>query len=447
MTKSAIQLATILAVLLPTFELHAQLVTTFRLARHAGVPDLNNNEINGMFDRATVALTDAILPDDVACDMRLHRLDVGKWWYSANNINSTVASQTDYVNHQANTAHAYALIVNVLNWCLIPGSFGGCGWPTGSHKPFIITYNLANDAAGQRGIVMAHEFGHTVGLNHDTTSHTQQIMFGGALRSEYHKVWSSSSCHNYETIFSDTCPSPDTNPAWLTWPCLQTLDNGAFPTAMSSSSTVLETTQAGAVASTAATANDQDYSNIPIEDVAHSFIVDSMPVEVEDYYGPNDLAKLRSMLLDSTNRPFYRTIATLIGLISQGDKADVQALLNYANQPGADLSSAFFGLGYIVARTRNQAALDLLLRFEQSSDPAVIQSASLGLSVTGHPTGLTRLQNRARQARGEQVEAANSAVRYNQQVAQMGLRRFYRQSVVAQTVTPHLVNPQAGFEP
>lgn len=409
--------------------------TMFRAARHAGVTNIPDSTISSAYTDASSAFQSITSPNDVACPLTLQSVDPGEWWYSADNITSNVNSQTSYVNHQANAAHGYYLIVNAINWCGATGAVGGCGWPNGGKQPFIVTNALATSA--QRGVVMAHEFGHTTGLNHEQFNNPSplplQIMDQGALSTSNVKVKDAATCASFRTVFTSRCPAANDNPSWLTSP------------AVCSTGGLMTPASTAASAGSSATEAETDYSNVPIKQLALSFFVDRVPAEVEDYYAESDVKTLIAMLQDPANRQYQRTIVSLIGLISDGSNDDLGAIQSYAKTAtGGDLDAAFIAVGYLVSRHGNQAALDALVNSAVSNDPGTVEAATLGLGVSGHARALAKLRELG-PGKGEQSSLRATAVRDNQKIAKSGLRAYYRQ-VETKTEVPSLVNPQAGHD-
>jgi hypothetical protein len=386
-----------------------------RVGRHVSVDSISANTYDTGFAQATDALQNDVGASDVACDLELSRTDT--WWFSDGGTTGTVTNQAEYQADQNNAAGAYMVVVNTIDWCGLPlPATGGCGWPTGGRSPFLVTRNLA--VSPQRGIVYAHEFGHTVGLNHDGNNGSQ-IMDGAVLGVNDTRVRSATVCNTFRTSFLATCSGKP-------YIC-------SFPGLPGFTGSVSETSRE---APDAQRRFEADYSSTPIREVARAFIVDRLPLEVEDYYTQEDVAILKSMLTDSKEKLYHPTIVVLIGLISDGSDADVDALNAYAAQNGADKGTTMWGLGYIHARTRNARALQALRRGAEGDDAVVSERAMIALAVTGTPEALPILERRRARARANGRSKIDKAIEYHRQSAELGLRGFYDQPPAEPTAAP-----------
>jgi len=166
-----------------------------------------------------------------------------------------------------------------------------------------------------------------------------------------------------------------------------------------------------------------DYTGVSIDSLADRGFLDVIPTELDQYYARADVNILKRRLLD--NREFdRRTVPALIGLISDGDISDVQALIDYAECPGADVSAALMSVGYIVARTGDDSGVDPLIKRLNSADERTYKAAALGLALSGNIRALEALEAKAPKEY-DPYNILSTAPFENRAVASLGLAGYY----------------------
>ncbi|HNP28525.1 MAG TPA: VCBS repeat-containing protein, partial [Nitrospirales bacterium] len=127
---------------------------------------LTNADADRILDDATRVVWRNDGPGDISCAARLYRNGNVTVF---NNGNGTINSQADF--NTINGLAGRVKVVNQINWCsgLIPNVIG-CA-PVPGNSQIVVRFT-----ANQEGILWAHEYGHTRGLNHVTG--TTSIMNG-----------------------------------------------------------------------------------------------------------------------------------------------------------------------------------------------------------------------------------------------------------------------------
>lgn len=395
------------ALLCASFGAQAQAQTnTFhdlRIAHHA---DTNNIPSDTNVTSAFTAANDAIHEDsganDVVCGAVLSLKD--RTWFSGGGTAEDIDTQSQYEAVQNHVWGGYGNFVSSIGWCGTSGNFGGCGWPIGGDKPFLLEDVTGSAAA--RGIVYAHEFGHTVGLSHDETG--SQIMDGDLLLTSYTKILTDAKCDKFE-FGPEQCNNK-----------VCSHDGEGLLLSMSGvETTAAETTVEEPMR------EPGDFSTVPIEELAMGYILDTIPVAVEDYYGEEDVDILIQMLGVPDMSPHHGTIATLIGLISDGREESVAALedhfMNLSDR--RERRGVGIALGYITARTGKQRPVDFLLA--AAATGASPESVTAGLGLSGHPLAEAWLASRQVTASGVRAEVLAQAIADNAEVRGGGLRAYY----------------------
>ena len=143
------------------------IVHVFEIERRFALPvsrhnstTIDNHDADRILDDATAILLQSDGADDLACDTRLHRNgNVGVFHEGTGTINS----QADY--NAVLGLDGYVKVVNQINWCgtLAPHIIG-CA-PVPGNSLLVVRFT-----GSQEGVLWAHEYGHTQGLWHRTSS-------------------------------------------------------------------------------------------------------------------------------------------------------------------------------------------------------------------------------------------------------------------------------------
>jgi hypothetical protein len=317
--------------------------------RHSTVT-LSNATVDTMFTNATNRMTndnDGTGTRDVQCALG---------WGRSGNVTSFTNTDGDIstdaeVNTMLNSVNGYAKVVDTITRCGTTGTYRGCGG-VGSLNGYIVTDTAPDDS-------WAHEFGHNVGLGHVTTD-TQRIMASGATNRQ--RV-TAAECTAYQRLVDVDGPGGGT-------------------------------TQGDSVEHVAA-----DFSNVPIEEVAQYGFIDTVPIEVREYYGAEDVEILRQMLADPDQAVHRPNIIALLGLLSDGSDSDADTITAYLNDRSDEVvASASISLGYVAQRGRGMKALNKLLARSEHANKQTAEFAIQGLGVSGRPQALAQLRRLAAQA-------------------------------------------------
>lgn len=388
--------------------------TSMRIARHAGVTAIPSANWPPVMTQATDAFHTDNGMLDLPCDLALNTLDTG-WWYSSSATDSYPNTQGQYEAAINNASDAYINVVNNVDWCGGMGTWIGCATQN-SFKPFIVDRESVLSGSGIAGILIAHEFGHTVNsintaAGHDTQG--RQIM-DPTVVSNNNMVRFTTTCTRFRHDFGPTCPpngdNSSSNPAVCSVAGADLVgkrDESAIDRLRADETPAEE---------------DRDWSETPVDRLAASLvIIDSIPMNLDQFYGRDDVAVLKQ-IMPYANR--QRNVLALIGLISQGDKEDIDELLRVAAEPGSDMSAASMAVGYIVARTGKDYGVDALIERLQSKDERTYETAAMGLALSGNERALEALEARAPKEY-DPFNVLSVAPDENRRVAALGLRGYY----------------------
>jgi hypothetical protein len=402
-----------------------------RVARHAAVTSIPSATWNAAFTQATNAFQTDNGQLDLPCPLELIRLDGSGWWFSGGACDSYPNTQAQYESCTDNASDAYVNVVNSVDWCGMPGTWGGCTY-IGQRRPFLISHERATSAAN--GIVIAHEFGHSLDVlpgatgGHDNQG--RQIMDGALLQTNMNMVRQPTTCTRFRHDFGPTCPpsgdSSGTDPAI----CSSTADFAPRRVAETSAVAVSD-------------AADTNYAEVGIEELANSGILDSIPTDLDIYYGRPDVEYLKKRLAEDQEHD-RRNVPALIGLISDGDRTDVETLLKYSERPNADISAALMSIGYIIARTKKDFGIDELIKKVNTDEIRVYSAAALGLALSGNPRALEALEARAPK-QFDPYNVLSTAPEDNRMMANLGFRGFYDEATQRRAPSAVFSTPPGGI--
>lgn len=171
-----------------------------------------------------------------------------------------------------------------------------------------------------------------------------------------------------------------------------------------------------------------DYSDVPIEKLAMRGFIDTLPVEVEDYYGKKDVKILIDMLSDPEIERHHSDIVTLIGFISDGSSKDLDALEEHFMGSDDDWwqqRATGIALGYIASRTGSTRPVNFMINFLEDDKKA--KSVIAGLGLSGNTEARSKLSTRETKKKeiGDDSSLESQAIEDNLRVKDKGLREYY----------------------
>lgn len=308
-----------------------------------------------------------------------------------------VDSQADFDDTIAE-APGYVRVIKQILWCGTTGTFVGCA-NVNEETGFIITDSELNYGDAVTGCSIAHELGHTVGNTHVTD--TENVM--RALCASANVRVTTTQCGRYQEMI-------DQNGA----ESLTASEGLAAGSAEVSSGTPEAT-------STTTREVDLDYTGIPIEMVARGAFIDRVPMGLDQYYGQPDVEVLAEMLSEPYWQPRHSQILSLIGLITDGNDADVDTIIHQGILDEGVVAAAGIALGYVVNRTGSRKALQALFDFASAGGRAEV-AGIMGLGLSGHPEAGAML-NTVTTAHADVL--ADALINY-QRITEFGLNEYYR---------------------
>jgi hypothetical protein len=384
----------------------AQHLTVSRYGSWRFSISLTNAQADAMFSAAN-----ALTPDhdgsgtlDGRCKIGLFRSgDVFDVTGSGSDGYITDATEFDYVN----ALPGFVKVVAAIGYCggVVAPNIKGCT-KFRSRNSMIITEEAAVGA--KKGVVVLHEFGHAVGLSdipyNNESKVTKNFMLGFAEPFHNYILGHQCSALRYDFLDGD---GPDQSMAALA---------------------VLSPSVAAPISG----GDELDLSELAIEDLARIGFFEAPPADVEDYYGPDDLTRLKAMLTDSSEREHHGTIAALIGLLSEGSDADARILGTYveAHNSSTAALSAQMSLGYVAERGSKVAMTMLTAAAAHGAAlrdvPPLASAAIAGLGLSARTEGLRQLRAlRARSPGRALLSGIDEALRAGDTIAAKGRRGYY----------------------
>ncbi len=391
--------------------------TTMRVAAHVDVAAIAQTVHTQAFTNASSIIQTDSGAQDVACPFTLRAHSFVTFGTTGDGLD-VIDNSTEYNTIQT-TSTGYYNVVNTIMWCngTLAVAAGGCGHPEGGKKPFMV--NRSRATSGARGNVLAHEFGHTVGRSHDnnasrimdpdflTTAHNEVTPFGCDMPNNGFRRVFNQQCNGNPVVCSDQIITivdpPDNFASLLTVAPSMSLDIEALRNAP------LE---------------ENDFSRFEVTQLLDGMIIDRVPAEVEDYYADEDVDDLIDVVFDPRKRDQHEMAVGFVGLISSGTDAHVQALLDYMDEPGANVDGTLMALGAIVHRSGSEAAL--LVRADQFLNGPHVDAAARAWTISGDSIARDLLLEAAMRetdltARYTLQEQASE----NKRIERMGLREHY----------------------
>jgi hypothetical protein len=240
-----------------------------------------------------------------------------------------ILTQTDYKNVCAQPGYVH--VVNQINWCDGTTDALGCSDTPGKCMVLVrwIPDGTLDPAQQEEGILWAHEYGHTKGIQHRNDS---DAVMNPELGPDHLKI---TSCE-----------------------CSAYLERGSC-----SAAAVAPPRQAAGV-----------------EGFVHQIYIHGVPAQqAHQYSSPEDVKKLAQLLQNPEEQPYWANAVMTLGLIGTPNAA--QELASFLNRGSGVLtpaayrakSSAVIAMGYALARSGREPLLSFL---ERKTDPKAWQTLS-----------------------------------------------------------------------
>jgi len=397
-------------------------ITDVSVARHSSVA-LTNLETGQILADFSAAINTADSRFDVACATDLVGPLFPALYFQDGDVG--IYNGPGVINEQADflalfQEPGYVKVVSAINWC---GDFGpniiGCAPIPGN------TFAVVRIAPELEGSLWAHEFGHTVGLEHRNDN---RAVMRGTLGS------------NTREVNSDECEQ------FLEKVNLDYYNTGAAAVAASAQRSAGE---AFAAPSGQSLSFDAEVLSMNVEpqigsilDFVRQIYPHGTPMEaLAAFEGDAQLPALRAMLADSADAAFWGNVVVALGML--GDASDVSLLIQFANAEATrpddaglvNASAALMALGYLANRTGDAEALAYLNRQMQAdawqhpaaSGQQLAATAHIGMAFSGQLPGVAQSSSRSAQA-SPVVSAGMSAEleELRAQIASQGVRNYYR---------------------
>jgi hypothetical protein len=380
--------------LLPPFASCQQL----EVGRHSH-SELSDKEARTNFSGASLILQTKDGADDIACNVTLSLAGSVSSFDSP--VPADIYTSADF--RQVCAAPGYVHVVNTINYCgglALPGIIG-CGDTPGT---CIVVVRLEDPLpADKEGMLWAHEYGHTKGLDHREDENAVMNPYLGQTERQ---------------VNATECR--------------------AFAGRAQSSTRTKSRPKPGIV------------------DFVHRDYVEGVPYDLASSYNREDAEKLIGLLDDQAERPYLTNIVVTLGMI--GDPVAVQPLQSFVergegyvdSQTLRAKTSALVALGYIVNKHNDETALRylaqglnpnnwkerklkwMLRNNDEQRNISLIKASALGLGISGTPEAAAALNSA--QFTIQSVDPSVSvtvnpviehALAINKTIQQKGLKRYH----------------------
>jgi hypothetical protein len=178
-------------------------ISQLNYANHVNVTNpMTDTRVDAILGAASVEMGRSDFAEDVACCSGVRRSGSGTVFGTATDGRDIIDDSTE-LNAVLNNSIARVKVVRAINYCGGPGTnIIGCAW-IGGWGMALVRYG--SDAATE-GELWWHEYGHNVGLNHN--SDARYVMYGTLYggSSTYNVAVSAAECNTYHTPSSGSSP-------------------------------------------------------------------------------------------------------------------------------------------------------------------------------------------------------------------------------------------------
>jgi Matrixin len=276
----------------------------------------------------------------VGCNVTLRR--AGQITVFDTPVPADIYKEADF--QEVCAAPGYVHAVGSINYCggLYSTNIIGCSTTPGK---CMVVVRYATDVADIEGILWAHEYGHTKGLQHrNDESAIMNPYVGGTERGV-----NATECHAFQGTKTQQ-------------------GRGKQPTARPS-----------------------------VVDFVHRTYFEGTPYAIASTYGTDDAKTLLQLLDKTEERPFYSNIVTTLGMI--GDPVAVEPLKRFITKGEGTIdvntarakTTAVTALGYIVNKSHDEGALQFLAMGMQPKNwESHVQWLPLGQAASDRTFSLVR---------------------------------------------------------
>lgn len=389
-------------------------ITDISVRRHSSVA-ISDAEASAILADFSDVINTADSPSDFACAGDFGPSAVPVIYLKDGSVGtysgpSEINSSADF--NAVTSQPGYAKVVSAITWC---GGFGpniiGCAPVPGN------SFAVLRVSPSVEGILWAHEFGHTVGLNHREQA---GAVMRGTIGASQRNI-NEAECEDFFEKFN------------LNYYLGAASGGPVLEKSVAQGSDV--TVQLDGMQKVAAQSDDDVVSFV------RQLYPHGTPMGVATRYENSDaIPTLLNMLVDSNEEAYWGNIAAVLGMIGGSDVA--APLIRFANEqhqtsPGSagtgNTSAALMALGYLANRTGEEAAIEFLAAASDpnhwAGDSAQAQqlaiAAHIGMAFTGQPAA-----NPSARAAGDASVLSDSLARELQllrdEVASVGIVEYYR---------------------